>query len=386
VKGRSPRVSIFVLVDALPWRVAQEQGFLEDTAPYRTPLKTVLGYSGAALPTLLSGKMPCEHGLWTMYRRAAGRSEFALYRPLFALARAAGRDGFVRRFTERLLPLTHGVKGYFKLYEVPLHLLPFFSLAQRGDFFCPGGLGTATTIIDEMRQRGISYRIWTWKTPERESFAQAREALGDGRIQVLFIYTPDLDAVMHAHGVSSGRAVEKLAEIETLIRGLLAEAGDSGTDVRLLVFSDHGMTDVVASDDLMGNVSSASGLACPSDYLAFYDSTMARFWGMKRGAIERLAECLGEFDCGRIVGRRELETLGLAFPDDGYGELVFLLEPGRVILPSFMGRQRPAAMHGYHPDCPDSDGVLMSNAPLEGEARHIADLRREMSAALPVPD
>ena len=83
---------LLILIDALPWALVQRTGFLKEIAPFRGPLETVLGYSTAALPTLLSGKMPEEHGHWTMYHLDSRRSPFGPYKPLLWLARTvAGR-------------------------------------------------------------------------------------------------------------------------------------------------------------------------------------------------------------------------------------------------------------------------------------------------------
>lgn len=377
-----PNAVIFVVVDALPWALADDAEFLKDVAPYRGPLETVLGYSGAALPTLFSGTMPEEHGHWTMYRRDSKGSPFKLYSPLLWLAGVVGREGLVRRFVERALPISSGIKGYYKLYDVPVELLPHYSLAEKKDIFSPGGLGRVPTIFDELRGRGLDYRVWTWRTPEEQNFRQALRAIEDGDTSVLFLYTAELDAVMHAHGVFSDWARAKLKEQEDRIVRLYRAAQKRYGKARLLVFSDHGMLDVTESHDLAGHLRLQTELKVPADYLPFYDSTIARFWGNKQGVLDQLAACLGRLDYGRIVDRRELEQLGLAFRDNSYGELVFLLEPGHVILPSFMGRSKPAAMHGYDPGHPHSSGAFMSDGPPDVVPSHIRDMMAVMMDAL----
>ena len=82
---------------------------------------------------------------------------------------------------------------------------------------------------------------------------------------------------------------------------MTAEA--SYDDVELMLFSDHGMTDVAAEVDLMA-VIDATGLRFGRDYVAMYDSTMARFW-LLSPAAERLREVLGAQSGGRVLGREE---------------------------------------------------------------------------------
>jgi len=68
---------------------------------------------------------------------------------------------------------------------------------------------------------------------------------------------------------------------------------------------------------------------------------------------------------------------------------VFLLEPGALLVPSFMGRGRVAAMHGYDPAHPDMAGLLAANRPLPAGVTHLSHLRgfleRELDAAQGVP-
>jgi hypothetical protein len=382
LKRQGRHAVIFVLVDALPWVLAEEAGFLKEIDATRVPLETVLGYSGGALPTLFSGKMPCEHGHWTMYHRDPARSPFRVYGPLLWLARAAGRDGYVRRFVERTLPSFSSVKGYFKLYDVPLSLLPQFDFAEKKDIFSAGGLGDVTSIFDVFYRTGVDHKVWTWRTPEEENFRQATAALESREVQAVFIYTAELDAAMHDEGVFSGRARSKLKEQEERIRGLYRVARENYEEVSLQVFSDHGMLDVTEGHDLTGYLQSSLGLTAPADYLAFYDSTIARFWGIKQGALDRIRDSLGRLGYGRILDRRELEDLGLTFGDSAFGELIFLLEPGHVILPSFMGRSRPAAMHGYDPKHRLSSGVFISDRPQARCPGHIRDMMEIMAEAV----
>jgi hypothetical protein len=130
----------------------------------------------------------------------------------------------------------------------------------------------------------------------------------------------------------------------------------------MTVFSDHGMTPVRQCYDLVAEVE-ALGLRMPGDYLAVYDSTMARFWPFTERARQALRETLTAAPGGRLLGDDELRALGIYFPDRRYGDLVFLLEPGGIIGGSdFSGPGwRPAGMHGYHPDDPYSDAVFLSS-------------------------
>ncbi|MCK5619391.1 MAG: nucleotide pyrophosphatase, partial [Candidatus Krumholzibacteria bacterium] len=57
-------LTIVLLIDALGWEIAERFEFCKGLSLRRAPLGTVLGYSSAAIPSLLSGALPSEHGAW----------------------------------------------------------------------------------------------------------------------------------------------------------------------------------------------------------------------------------------------------------------------------------------------------------------------------------
>jgi len=67
------------------------------------------------------------------------------------------------------------------------------------------------------------------------------------------------------------------------------------------------------------------------------------------GSAPRLRACLGAIPEGRILSDGELEQLHTLFVDRYFGELIFLVDEGVLIVPSHMGERPIRAMHGYHP-------------------------------------
>ncbi len=84
---------------------------------------------------------------------------------------------------------------------------------------------------------------------------------------------------------------------------------------------------------------------------------------------------------GRVLSEDSLRGYGCDFAGHRYGETTFLMDPGVVIHPSFMGRTMLAGMHGYDPDHEDSVAAYASNVEAEWP-RGLTDLagllRREV--------
>jgi hypothetical protein len=74
-------------------------------------------------------------------------------------------------------------------------------------------------------------------------------------------------------------------------------------------------------------------------------------------------DALQQVPQGRILPDEELAQLRCLFPDRYFGELIFLVKEGVLIVPSHMGERPIRAMHGYHPTDPQSYAALLTNLP-----------------------
>lgn len=349
------RQTIVFLIDALGWEIAGHFGFAERLLAHRRSLGTVLGYSSAAIPSLLSGASPSEHRSWAMWRRADGHAPFGFLRYLPPLPHAL--EWRTRRFARRLADRRGLIKGYYDLYDIPLTVLPWLDVSSERDPYQPGGL-PCETVFDRFVAGEVPYRMWNYRTPESDNMTQLVDRIG-AEERVLFLYTAELDALMHRVGTRDDRVGERLARYERFVERVLDRADGDGA--RVVVLSDHGMTDVTREVDVWGALGER-GHVLGRDYLAFFDSTMVRIWGGEAVAREAAA-VLEEHDAGRLLSESELRQRGCFFEDGTYGDWVLLVHPGVMVVPSFMGRARIAAMHGYDPDHVDSAGVFMTNEP-----------------------
>ncbi len=380
---RTPLV-VLVLVDALGFDRVGTSGFLAAELPHRRPLDTILGFSAGAIPALLSGTWPAENGHWVMFHRDPATSPFRVGRLLAALPARIRRSWKVRQWVKARAKGAIG--GYFDLYDVPWDDLAELDVCERANLYAPGGLGAIGTWFDDFASRRLGVRVWDWRTDDaanERAFVAAVEAAATGHAgepDVLFWYTPSVDALMHAHGVHAAPVSDRLARLEAAIERALDGARGHGREVWLYLCSDHGMADVTNHVDVMGRVA-ATGLTAPRDYRAFYDSTMARFWfgsPLAEAAIRRALDGLP----GRFLARADEERWGIHFADRRYGEAIWLVDEGGLIVPSYMGRTAVAAMHGYDPATSASRAVFLSTRPLPDGLAHVVDVRAFLSAEL----
>jgi predicted AlkP superfamily pyrophosphatase or phosphodiesterase len=193
----------------------------------------------------------------------------------------------------------------------------------------------------------------------------------------------EIDSLLHSHILDQSKVADRLDHYAEHVRSIFRDAQKIDPNASLTLFSDHGMTPVIDRFDLVGAIEEL-GFGMPKDYLAVYDSTMARFWFFNPETRRKISERLAELHCGRILSEVELRELGVFFPDQRYGEIVFLLHPGWLISRSdFNGKGwNPIGMHGYHPDDAFSDGVFLSSEKPPTQIRSVADIYQCLRQAL----
>jgi len=270
--------------------------------------------------------------------------------------------------------------GYFQIYQLPVKHLHLFDTCEKRDLFQPGGLNEGTNIADYLVEKKVPHFFADWSQAEPERVAKMREIVSRGEVSVAFMYTADMDALLHMNSRDSQVVRDKIQWYREKIREIYETAKATYDEVDICVFSDHGMAPITRTYDVLADIEK-TGLKFAEDYIAMYDSTIARFWFFKDGAREKITAALEKMDCGRILPDEELESLGCLWPDRRFGELMFLLDAGVLMIPSFMGNKPIAGMHGYHPDDKDSYASFISSRVWSPEPECITDIYRLMKSA-----
>ncbi len=372
--NRSGSVQIFVLIDALGWVFIEDRDFLSDVLPYRRPLRTVLGYSSGAIPTILTGRTPAEHGHWNLFYLDPATSPFRWLRSFTFLPDALLNHRVTRRVLKELGRRALGLGPLFDVCVNP-RVLPWFNWIEKRNIYAPGGVAGGS-IFDELRRQRIPHRVYSYhQFTDAEILRRATQDLGRGETGFFFLYLSEMDRFLHGHCDPDAELDRQLDWYADRLRAVFERAREVDPGASFTVLSDHGMTPVRQTYHLVADIDRL-GLTMPADYLAVYDSTMARFWFFSSRGRRAISERLAAIPCGRTLGDEELRDLGILFPDRRYGELVFLLEPGWLIGGSDFNGQgwTPAGMHGYHPDDAFSDAIFLSNRHPVPEVRTIADV------------
>jgi len=290
------------------------------------------------------------------------------------------------RLTRKVLKeMGRRILGLGHMFEccVRPSLLPYFSWVEKRDLYTCGAISGAPSIFDNFARDGVPYRVYSdHLSTDEKVLEHAQRDLQNCSTWFYFVYLREVDGFLHEHCNEGKRLTEKLEWYSGELRKLFDAALKLDPRANFTIISDHGMTPVREHYDLIQQVDSL-GFTMPRDYLAVYDSTMARFWFFNERARRKVVNLLNSLPCGRVLLDEELRRMGVFFPDGRYGETVMLLHPGWLLSRSdFNGPQwLPVGMHGYHPEDPYSDAVLLSNDKPPVPVKTIADLYSYMEVA-----
>lgn len=375
-------VSLFLMVDACGWEIVRNRPFLRRVAPFRHKLRSVFGYSSACVPSIVSGRWPDEHLNWCYFIHDPGNSPFRFLRWLRWIPQAISSRRIFRRLITRLSKRRLGFKGYFDLYNIPFRFIDRYDFTEKNSPLQPGGMNRGENIFDLLEENKVPCFVGNPARPETENLRLLKEALNGGEIEFGFVYWAGLDGLLHSVGNDSPEIPKRLDEYQEWIEEVYQVASEQYQQVDLYVFSDHGMANCDVHLDLAAKIESLP-FEMGRDYMVVYDSTMARFWFSSPEARLEIEGLLGELKEGRILGSQELRELRAPIGDSRFGELFFLVNEGTLIVPSHMGERPIRAMHGYHPDEPQSYAALLTNVEnLAFEVNAIPELFQLMTAAV----
>ena len=360
---KKPSIGLFFFIDAFGWEVYQRNRFfLADQVHEARRLETILGYSSACDPSIISGLLPSEHRMWSSFFYSPDTCPYRWLRYLSILPDAIFSRGRVRYWLSQAIKRLHRFTGYFMIYNVPFRMLPLFDYCEKRSIWREG-LVKGKTIFNRLDEKGIAYYVHQSGTSDEARFKRLRDELKAGVIGLAYVSLGRLDALMHAKGNAGPQVTELLRWYDQQIRETIAVAKESYEEVSWYVFTDHGMHNTTGGYDLRADVTRL-GLEHGKDYVAFYDATMGRFWALTAKARTALTGLLSAHPKGRLLDDDELKRLGIFFEDRLYGDLIFLMNPALQIVPSYMGSQRMPGLHGFHPHEADSYASLLSNRPL----------------------
>ena len=370
-------IEIFLFIDALGWKIVNDHKFLAELLPYRKSAFMQFGYSSSAIPTILSGKTPAEHGHLGLFRFTQTGSPFKHFSRMAWLFKPESfwNRGRVRHHLSKIIKKLYGFTGYFQLYRMPIWKLRFVDYCEKKDLFVANGMKPYENLYDALSRMGVPFHISDWHLSDTENYAAAAKAIENGK-KFLFVYTAGFDGMLHnqvGDFQAVGRRLDAMAE---QVESLYAKAQEYAENVHFTIISDHGMTPLVQTADMMSAMAQ-TGLVFGKDYGACYDSTMARFYYLVPESREVIENAMRQFP-GHFLTEDEERKYDIYREDRLFGDAVFLLDAGIQLAPSDMGDKPMNGMHGFAPEDVYSAAAILANVPLPAYINHVKDYYKLM--------
>lgn len=344
------RKALVILVDGLPfWKRSSELTPFLDSLP-AAPLEPGLGFSINLYPEMLAGKQPDDLGFFNKWKLREPLQEPGPPARMGRRVLDVSRVSFPgSRVLHKLLEPLTGPTG-----NVPFRYLPYFELNPKREVFDGAPYPTVfdhgswrKIVASFDKQAGVGRR-------DAAAVAACKDVLDSG--DNVFLLLADLDATAHARGI--GSAFDRhLRQVDTWCRELVDRwqqcHGPGGAAV---IMSDHGMAKVDPDGVVTHGLERRFGGATAASFVYMLESVMLRVWVRDPTLHEPIRAYLESLDFGFLMTNDERRRHGIATP--GFGDLIFMLDEGKVFYPNFFGGRRPKAVHGYDPRCSSQHGVV----------------------------
>jgi hypothetical protein len=366
-----------VFIDSLKPESVEYMDFVnsfENKARIRTELPS---YSNTCHASMYTGVYPEKHKYFFIWRHSPETSPFRL----FAKLKLSSFHNIHLKylFYAGMCKLKYGIVpyGYMFFARQPMQYWANFSFQMVKFWGKPDmRLGDYPTIFKILNDAGIKYQV-IWK-PEGSPREIKVKTLPD---PFTYIFIGHMDPITHRYGQSSSKAREVLKQIDGILeKTYLTFKKVLKDDFFFLVFSDHGQTEIKERVNLY-SFFRLNGEDL-NKYLHFIDSCYVRFWfksAEERENAEKVLSKLEDDNKGFIITHNIMEKYHAKIPESEYGDLVFYLKPPYVF---DVVDPKAVSMHGYLPDHPDSDGVLISNKRLKKDVVILQDIAPSILQAL----
>jgi hypothetical protein len=364
------RPSLIVFIDCLPFSYVSD-GFLPGL-PGRASVRPGFGYSVNLVAELFAGLTPDQLGFLNVFNYSPGNRWLRGWAPALRLLSPLRHAYYADRVAHKALSRVAG-----HMANIPFSYLGHFE--PTGSYpFSPGF--PHPTLLNDPAFRGtrvLHAGLRGAAPPHRDRVLLDRALAAVRPGEGLFVSLPDLDALVHATGVGSPEFMGRIADYHAWLGELIGRFRQANPDGYVAVVSDHGAANVRAPYDM--RVERHFGRARPGRYMYFLDATLARFWVPDAGLRAEIAAHLREERHGVLVDEEERREYGVT--SRALGDLLWVVDEGLGISPSFLGRGTGKALHGYHPALPSQQAVFLASEPLARPAYRTTAVHGELVRA-----
>ena len=351
-----------------------------DSLPIKKRLRTQLGYSNGCHASMYTGVHPDKHNLWLTWRLNRLTSPYAWINRS-KLPVLVGENFFVKY-------ACHRITDYLNWGNTSFHGVPFitstpfskwhlFDVTEKKYWTEDKFIDNYKTIFEIFRDKRLDYQTVGLEKSTLGETSEVRKYKPEKYSDWTYVFFGDIDGLSHKYGQNTPEVGAELRKIDEIIHSLYSDMQNRNLSPRLLLFSDHGHVKVKKTINVH-KLFSDCGLN-ESDFIYWVDATLIRFWIKKKSDIADIACILNKVD-GFLLTDVIKKKYNINMPDNRYGDIIFCLNPHWIFekpfspLKKLRGKRWDISSHGYVPEYPDMDGVLISDTPINRESPELVDI------------
>ena len=200
-------------------------------------------------PVYFAGLDPDASGIAHKYLYSPETSPYGFFRMLHGSFDMIPRFNWrIRKYVSIVLEnlYRNRYNGHdLSTYEIPLTFLPYFDRSEKKYPAAEGYLGEKT-VFDMLRERKLPFLHCGY--PDRDLKARSVfkyfKAGYNKNTRFVFLHFDEADYAGHLHGPASAEVGRALAGIDDAVKGAAAEMSKNGEKTDIVVFGDHGMSEV----------------------------------------------------------------------------------------------------------------------------------------------
>ena len=337
--------ALVIFLDAVPQMMLEEHAQFLSKFGKSGAMTPGLGFSLNLFPELFAGISPDQLGYfnkWTLSQAMWNGEEQPRTNPILSsVARIVDRT---TRGSQLLSRAIH--KGFEKIYRqgnianIPFEYLPYYVNNSLQD-------GDVSYFFDELSYIEV-VRFNEFRVPidQQDEYAFEEACLKAREGKSVFVTFGYLDHLGHLKGPESTEFKSRIELLDRWCEQLVDIFSTvSSDDFSVVICSDHGMASV--TEKVFLDLDKHIGRPSLSTYAYFLDSVIARIWVKTPALVEEISEYLSNLEVGRILDQ-ELRSK-YCTTNREFGDIIFMLDEGKLFWPGWYGGWFPKGMHGYMP-------------------------------------
>src|SRR4029079_8963743 len=115
-----------------------------------------------AIPSLLTGKYPDQHGHWNLFYYDPDGSPFTWLRSLSHMPQALVNHRVSQKIIKELGRRIFHMGPQFECYVKP-SLMPYFNWVERRCIYEPCGVSAARSIFDDLAMSDVPHKVYSYR-------------------------------------------------------------------------------------------------------------------------------------------------------------------------------------------------------------------------------